>query len=250
MCGRFVSASPPDEIARYFDAEVPETALEPSYNVAPTDDVYAVLGDSRTRRVTALHWGLVPGWAKDPSVGNRMINARADSLATKGAFKASFQKRRCLVPADGFYEWKALPGKKAKQPMFIHPHDGERFAFAGLWAVWRDPGAPREELEAGGGRLRSCTIVTGEPNEAVRPIHDRMPVILPRSAWDTWLDPEVQDLDLLGRLLVPVPASALDIHPVSTEVNNVRNGGAHLIDPVDPGEAVPAGQVPGQARLL
>jgi putative SOS response-associated peptidase YedK len=247
MCGRFVSASPPDEIARYFDADEPEAALDPSYNVAPTDDVYVVLGDGRTRRVAPMHWGLVPGWAKDPSVGNRMINARADSLATKGAFKAAFQKRRCLVPADGFYEWKAVPGQKAKQPMFIHPPPGEQFAFAGLWAVWRDPNAPAEELEAGGGRLRSCTIVTGEPNEKVRPIHDRMPVILPRSAWDTWLDPAVDDLYLLGRLLVPAPASSLDVYAVSDEVNNVRNGGAHLIDPV---EEHAIGQGPGQTTLL
>jgi putative SOS response-associated peptidase YedK len=247
MCGRFVSASPPDEIARYFDADVPETVLDPSYNVAPTDDVYVVLGDGRTRRVTPMHWGLVPGWAKDPSVGNRMINARAESLATKGAFKASFQHRRCLVPADGFYEWKPVPGRKAKQPMFIHPPKGEQFAFAGLWAVWRDPNAPAEELRAGGGRLRSCTIVTGEPNEKVRPIHDRMPVILPRSAWDTWLDPNVEDLDVLGRLLVPAPAPALDVHAVSPEVNNVRNEGSHLLDPV---EELAPGQVPGQATLL
>jgi putative SOS response-associated peptidase YedK len=245
MCGRFVSASPPDEIARYFDAEVPETALEPSYNVAPTDDVYVVLGDGRTRRVAPMHWGLVPGWAKDPSIASRMINARADTLASK--FKANFQKRRCLVPADGFYEWKPIGGRKVKQPMYIHPPAGEHFAFAGLWAVWRDPNAPAAELEAGGGRLRSCTIVTGEPNDVVRPVHDRMPVILPREAWDTWLDPTNDDLAALGRLLVPAPSSVLAMHPVSTEVNSVRNGGPHLIDPV---EELLAGQVPGQATLL
>ena len=246
MCGRFVSASPPDQIARYFDAEVPETALDPSYNVAPTDDVYVVRSDGGTRRVTPVHWGLVPYWAKDPSVGNRMINARADTLASKGAFKPSFQNRRCLVPADGFYEWKAVPGQKVKQPVFIHPADGGQFAFAGLWAVWRDPGASPAELEAGGGRLRSCTIITGDPNDKVAPIHDRMPVILPRSAWDTWLDPELHDLDVLAELLVAAPASSIDLHPVSTEVNNVRNGGAHLLDPVPE----LTGEVPGQATLL
>lgn len=247
MCGRFVSASPPADIARYFDAEVPEAALEPSYNVAPTNDVYVVLSDGRTRRVAPMHWGLVPRWAKDPSVGNRMINARAETLATKGAYKPAFKERRCLLPADGFYEWKKVPGQKAKQPMYIHAADGEPLAFAGLWEVWKDPNASAEERDAGGGQLRSCTIITGEPNEKVRPIHDRMPVVLPRSAWATWLDPEVQDLELLGKLLVPAPASTLDVHAVSTEVNNVRNGGAHLLDPV---EELAAGQVPGQATLL
>jgi putative SOS response-associated peptidase YedK len=247
MCGRFVSASPPGEIARYFDAEAPEAALEPSYNVAPTNDVYVVLADGSTRRVAPMHWGLVPRWAKDPSVGNRMINARAETLATKGAFKPAFQKRRCLIPADGFYEWKKVPGQKRKQPVYVHPAGGEHFAFAGLWEVWRDPNASDAERDAGADRLRSCTIITGEPNERVRPVHDRMPVILPRSAWDTWLDPELADLDTLGKLLVPAPSSVVDLHPVSTEVNNVRNKGAHLVDPVDP---VPDGEVPGQSSLL
>jgi putative SOS response-associated peptidase YedK len=247
MCGRFVAASPPADIARYFDADLPEAALEARYNVAPTDDVYVVRSDGSTRRVTPMHWGLVPRWAKDPSVGNRMINARAESLASKNAFKPAFQKRRCLLPADGFYEWKAVAGQKRKQPMYIRRADGEPLAFAGLWEVWKDPNAPVEERERGGGVLRSCTIITGEPNDKVRPIHDRMPVMLPRSAWDTWLDPDVQDLEVLGRLLVPVPSSALEVHAVSTEVNNVRSEGAHLLDPV---EELAAGQVPGQATLL
>ncbi len=227
MCGRFVSTSPPDQIARYFSAEAPEAALEPSYNVAPTNDVYAVLDDGGVRRVEPLHWGLVPMWAKDPSVGNRMINARAESLATKNAYKHAFRKRRCLIPADGFYEWAAVPGQKRKQPYFIHRADGEPLAFAGLWEVWRNPNDAGEQVH-------SCTIITGEPNEKVRPVHDRMPVILPPSAWDTWLDPDQHDLDLLGKLLVPAPASLLTLHPVSTDVNNVRVKGPHLIDPVDP----------------
>ncbi len=121
MCGRFVSASPPDEIARYFDAEAPEALLEPSFNVAPTNDVYAVLSDGGVRRVDAFHWGLVPGWAKDPKVGSRMINARAETLATKNAYKPALKRRRCLIPADGFYEWQKLEGTKRKQPYFIQP---------------------------------------------------------------------------------------------------------------------------------
>lgn len=227
MCGRFVSATPPDQIARYFDAEAPEQALEASYNVAPTNDVYTVLVDGGVRRVEAMHWGLIPFWAKDPSVGNRMINARAETLATKNAFKHAYKKKRCLIPADGFYEWKVVPGQKRKQPMYIHRVDGEPMAFAGLWEVWRNSNDPDEEVH-------SCTIITGDPNDKVREIHDRMPVILPPSAWETWLDPETQDLEVLGKLLVPAPASLIAVHPVSTEVNNVRNKGAHLIDPVDP----------------
>jgi putative SOS response-associated peptidase YedK len=239
MCGRFVAASPPDEIARYFGATAPEALLEPNYNVAPTNDVYAVLEDGSARKVEPLHWGLVPRWAKDPSIGNRMINARAETLASKNAFKHAFSKRRCIIPADGFYEWKAVTaggagsagggsGRKAKQPYFIHREDGEPFAFAGLWEVWRNPDAPDQE------EVHSCCIITGEPNDKVREIHDRMPVILPPGAWDSWLDPENHDLDLLGKLLVPAPASITALHAVSTEVNNVRNKGSHLIDEVDP----------------
>jgi putative SOS response-associated peptidase YedK len=247
MCGRFVAATPPADIAAYFDAEAPEAALEPAYNVAPTTDVYVVLADGRTRRVTPMHWGLVPRWAKDPSIGNKMINARAETLATKNAYKPAFTKRRCLVPADGFFEWKVVPGHKRKQPMYIHSASGEPLAFAGLWEVWRDPNATEAERAAGGGALRSCTIITGEPNDKVRPIHDRMPVMLPPEAWETWLDPSIGDLEMLGKLLVPAPSSLLDVHAVSTEVNNVRNKGPHLLDPV---EELVAGQVPGQATLL
>jgi putative SOS response-associated peptidase YedK len=242
MCGRFVAASPPDQIARYFDAQAPEALLEPSYNVAPTNDVYAVLEDGSSRRVEALHWGLVPRWAKDPSVGNRMINARAETLAAKNAYKHAFAKRRCIIPADGFYEWRAEPDQKRKQPYYIHRPDGEPLAFAGLWEVWRDPNS-RDADE-----LHSCTIVTGQPNEKVRPIHDRMPVILPSQAWDTWLDPDQHDLDLLGKLLVPASASTIELHPVSTEVNNVRNKGAHLVDRIDPTTGAPVGSEQGPRR--
>lgn len=241
MCGRFVSASPPDEVARYFGAQAPERLLEPSYNVAPTNDVYVVLEDGAVRRMTALHWGLVPSWAKDPSIGNRMINARAETLATKNAFKQAFRKRRCIIPVDGFYEWAAVPGRSRKQPYYLHRPDGQPLALAGLWEVWRDPAAPGEEL-------RSCTIITGEANEAVRRVHDRMPVILPPSAWDVWLDPDQHDPDLLGRFLVPAPPTLLELRPVSTEVNNVRTKGAHLVEPVEPAEAVEPGDEPGGAN--
>jgi putative SOS response-associated peptidase YedK len=230
MCGRFVAASSPDDIANYFDAQAPEALLEPNYNVAPTHDVYAVRADGGVRRVEAFHWGLVPSWAKDPKVGSRMINARSETLASKGAFKPSFTKRRVLIPADGFYEWKrppaGLPKKTPKQPFFIHRPDGEPLAFAGLWAVWKGPSE--------GDRLQSTTIITTEANETMAPLHDRMPVILPQSAWDQWLDPENHDIETLGKLLVPAPPELIITHPVSTEVNNVRNRGPHLIDQVEP----------------
>jgi putative SOS response-associated peptidase YedK len=230
MCGRFVSASPPDQIARYFDAvDDGAHALEPNYNVAPTQDVYAVLVDGGVRRLEALHWGLVPFWAKSPSAGNRMINARAESVATKNAYRSAFRKRRCIIPADGFYEWKVVPGQKAKQPFFIHRPDDEPMAFAGLWEVWRNPATPGEELH-------SCTVITGEANEKMATVHDRMPVMLPPSAWETWLDPAVDDLDLLGKFLVPAPPDLIELRPVSTEVNNVRNTGVQLTDRVEPGD--------------
>jgi putative SOS response-associated peptidase YedK len=236
MCGRFVSATPPDQIARYFDA-VDDTGapVEPNYNVAPTTDVFAVRSDGQVRRLEQLHWGLVPFWAKDPSIGNRMINARAEGIADKNAYKAAFRHRRCLIPADGFYEWTAVAGQKKKQPMYIHRVDGEPIAFAGLWERWRSKDDPDRQLQ-------SCTIITGAPNEMMATIHDRMPVILPPSAWDTWLDPQGVDLAVLGQLLVPAPASLLTMHPVGFDVNNVRNNDAHLIDkpvPDDPGPRRP-----------
>jgi putative SOS response-associated peptidase YedK len=230
MCGRFVSASPPDEIARYFDA-VPapaEQVLEANYNVAPTDDVYVVLESGGVRRVEALRWGLVPWWAASPAVGSRMINARAESLAEKNAFKPAFEKRRCIIPADGFYEWQKIDGRKAKQPVYVHRPDGEPLAFAGLWEVWRDPN------DRDRGALHTCTIITTSANETMAPVHDRMPVILPPEAWDEWLDAAHEDIDLLGKLLVPAPARLIRLHPVSTDVNSVRNQGAALIERVEP----------------
>jgi putative SOS response-associated peptidase YedK len=229
MCGRFVSATPPDQIAAYFGTQAPEAVLEPSFNVAPTNDVYAVLADGSTRHLDAFHWGLVPLWAKDPKIGSRMINARAETLAEKSAYKSAFKRRRCIIPADGFFEWRkdpAAPAKAKKQPYFIHRPDGEPYALAGLWEVWKGPNKDQEPL-------RSCTIITTSPNAPMAAIHDRMPVILPPAAWDTWLDREVDDLELLGKLLVPSAPEIIAMHPVSTDVNNVRNKGRHLIEAVD-----------------
>jgi putative SOS response-associated peptidase YedK len=235
-----VSASPPDEIAKYFGASLAEQLLEPSYNVAPTNEVYVVTETGETRRLEPMRWGLVPFWAKDPSVGAKMINARAETIATKNAYRRALEKRRCIIPADGFYEWKKIPGQKAKQPMFIHRADGDRFAFAGLWEVWRNPDRPDDPP------LHSCTIITGPANDAVADVHDRMPVMLPPDAWDTWLDQDVRDLAVVSKLLVPAPASIIAMHPVSTDVNRVSNKSASLIDPI------PLPDVPGsgQATLL
>jgi putative SOS response-associated peptidase YedK len=227
MCGRFVSSSTPDEIAKYFGVdEVAEAVLEPSYNVAPTNDVYTVLEDGGVRRLEAMHWGLVPIWADDPKIGNRMINARAETLADKNAYKHAYRKKRCIIPADGFYEWEKVTGQKAKQPWYIQAADGRPLAFAGLWEVWRGPDRKGDEV------LHSCTIITGAPNEKMAEIHDRMPVILPPERWDTWLDRDQHDTDALDKLLVPAPPQAITLHRVSTEVNNVRNKGHHLIGEV------------------
>jgi putative SOS response-associated peptidase YedK len=257
MCGRFVAASPPDEIAKYFGAETLAPPAEPtgtegaapfeaSFNVAPSNDVVAVLERGGTRHLELLHWGLVPMWAKDLKVGYKMINARAETVLTKNAYKRAFHKRRCIIPADGFFEWKVVPGQKAKQPMYIHRVDGEPFAFAGLWEVWRGPDRDAEEV------LRSCTIITGLPNEKVATVHDRMPVMLPPSAWAAWLDPDNDDVEELAKLLVPAPAELMEIHPVSTAVNNVRQKGPELIEPVARDESVAGGGVApdGQATLL
>ncbi len=233
MCGRFVSAAPADELAAYFSAHlVSEKLLEPSYNVAPTNDIYVVTSDGTTRSLDAFHWGLVPPWAKDPSAGNRMINARAETLADKPVYRKPFAKRRCLVPASGFYEWKKIPGRKNKQPMYFHRPDGEPVAFAGLWERWAPKKADGSYDESQ--QLRSATIITCDANELMAPIHDRMPVVLPASAWDRWLDPAFDDLEVLSDLLVPAPPALLVVHPVSTAVNSVRNKGPELITEIDP----------------
>lgn len=237
MCGRFVSASPPDELARYFDVEQPaEEVLEASYNVAPTRDVYVVVETGGVRRLDTFHWGLIPFWAKDRKIGQRMINARGEELAEKGAYKQAFLKRRCLIPADGFYEWRKDPsaGPKArKQPMYIARKDGEPLALAGLWELWKPKDTPDDESTW----VQSCTIITGPPNELVSSIHDRMPSILPPSAWSTWLDRDNHDLDTLGQLLVPAPSELLVAHPVSPRVNSVRNDDSALVEPFDPAAA-------------
>lgn len=228
VCGRYTSTTAPADLAAHFDAdEVVATDLGARYNVAPTDEVYAVARSSRgPTRLGSFRWGLVPFWAKDLSVGSRMINARAETVLEKPAFRRPLERYRCIIPADGFYEWQALPDRKKKQPWYIQRADGDVLAFAGLWSAWR----PDEESDEG--RIVSCTILTTEANDAVAPIHDRMPVVLPPSAWAEWLDPANPDVESLHRLLVPSPSGLLTLRPVSEAVSDVRNDGPHLLDAV------------------
>ncbi|MEM9133608.1 MAG: SOS response-associated peptidase [Actinomycetota bacterium] len=239
MCGRFVAASPPDELARYFETEPPTEELEANYNVAPTNTVYAVRARDGHRQLSELRWGLVPFWAKDRKVGSRMINARSETILDKPAYRRAIQKRRCLIPADGFYEWAKVPGHKKKQPYFIHHRDDEPLVFAGLWERWSPPEGSDDELGPDG-ILETCTILTCAPNATMASIHDRMPVLLAPAVWDEWLT-HTDDVADLTRLLVPAPDEILDLRAVTPAVNNVRNRGAHLLDP-DPEPLVAEGE--------
>jgi len=240
VCGRYVSATPPDQLARYFGAEsVVEARKSPdseefvgNFNVAPTQGVFTVYETQGERWLDTFHWGLVPFWAKDPKIGSRMINARAETIAEKNSFKRPFAKKRCIIPADGFYEWKRVEGQKRKQPMYLTTIDESPFAFAGLWEVWKDSNTLDQDGEPL--ELYSCTIITGEPNEKVADVHDRMPVMLPPDAWDTWLDRDNHDVEALQELLVPAPAELIQLRMVSTDVNNVRNNNPSLIDEAEP----------------
>jgi len=202
-------------------------ALAESWNVAPTDPVYAVAENRDQRRLLGSYtWGLVPSYAKDAKGGPKMINARAETIDKR--FGRAFERRRCLVPADGFYEWE----KKAdgsKQPWFIHRADGTPIVFAGLWEVWCPAGVDRDAEEP----LRTCTIVTTEANDIVRPIHDRMPVLLSPSDWDRWLDRSNDDLAGLRSLLVPADPRALERYEVSPRVNSVKNNDGDLVLPLN-----------------
>lgn len=227
MCGRFTSTTTASDLAAYFETEGDHVELGVDYNVTPTSEIHVVREDAGgQRRLDIMYWGLVPQWADSPSIGSRMINARAETVATKPSFRSAFRKRRCIVPVDGFYEWVPVPGqKKKKQPMFITARSRELLAFAGLWETWQPKDAPEDESP-----LRSCTIITGEPNSLIAPLHDRMPVILDRECWDAWLDPTNADRESLQSMLVPAPEDLLEYWPVSTDVNNVRNRDAHLLD--------------------
>ena len=224
MCGRFVAASDPDGLVRFFvvDDRIAEDPA-PSWNVAPTADVLAVVEHEQRRLLVTFRWGLVPSWAPDPKVGSRMINARAETLADKPAYREAFARRRCLVAADGFYEWERTTDGR-RLPHLITAADGQPLAFAGLWSTWRPaPDAPA---------LRTCTIVTTRANDDVTDLHDRMPVVLPPQHWDLWLDRRKRDPTRLRALLVPAEAGALTRRRASPAVNDVRNDSPDLISAV------------------
>lgn len=222
MCGRFVLTADPDQIQSAFKLEEVNTAIEPNYNVAPTQNVVTVVQRDGRNVLEAMRWGLIPVWAKEIGIGSRMINARAESVADKPTFKRPLKSRRCLIIADGFYEWsKQGP---VKTPMFIQCKAKGPFGFAGLYDTWKSPE---------GERLTSCAIITTAANELMKPIHDRMPVILPKTAYKRWLDPANQDVDELVALLKPYPSGKMRAYPVSTLVNSTRNNSPELIRPVD-----------------
>jgi putative SOS response-associated peptidase YedK len=231
VCGRYVQASSPELLVERFGVErlqMPEQPgdREPDYNVAPRKPVPAVI--QRDQRVLEeLRWGLIPSWATDPRIGDRLINARAETVLEKPAFQHAFRKKRCILPADGFYEWEAVPGQKRKRAVFVHARDGEPFAFAGLWEVWRDASEPDAEW------LPTCTIVTTRANEMLQPVHDRMPVILPEKAWDEWLDPTNEDVTGLSELLVPFPDRLIEMWAVGSAVNDANNNGPELLAPLE-----------------
>lgn len=228
MCGRYVTVSSPALLAERFDVtEIRPSELEPSYNVAPRADVPVVAERHGERVLDVVRWGLIPSWAKDRSIGDRLINARAETITTSNAFKRAFERRRCIVPADGFYEWQKIEGQRIKQPWFFRRRDGEPLAFAGLWEIWHD----RTEGDDAP-RVRTCTIITTTPNEVIAPIHDRMPVVLAESAWDTWLDVENRDTASLAGLLAPMPAAEIEAWTVSTLVNKADNNGPELLERV------------------
>src|SRR5580704_6621758 len=221
MCGRFTLRTPPKDLVEVFQL-LRTLEMTPRYNIAPTQPVAVVRQGATCREMSLLRWGLVPSWAKDMKIGASLINARADTIATKPSFRTAFKRRRCLIPADGFYEWKKGEGK-TKQPFYIRLKKDYPFAFAGLWEHWEGPD---------NSAIDSCTIVTTDANETLRTLHDRMPVILREEDYDRWLDPKIQDPTELGELLKPYSSEEMTAFPISTLVNNARNEAAQCIEPL------------------
>ncbi len=221
MCGRFTLTVSARVLAELFEVPEPD-GLAPRYNIAPTQHVLVARTGEGGRELTGVRWGLIPHWADDPSIGNRMINARGETVATKPAFRSALKHRRCLIPADGFYEWKKVGA--GKQPHLIRFADKRAFAFAGLWERWlrRDGGEP----------IDSCTIITTTPNELLRELHDRMPVILPTAAFEEWLRPEPLAAPRLDELLAPHPAAEMEAFPVSRRVNSPANDDPSCVEPL------------------
>jgi putative SOS response-associated peptidase YedK len=251
MCGRYASSRRPEDLVEEFEirpghdvGELP--TLEPDFNVAPTKEVYAVVerppsGDQDAggpaepeRQLRVLTWGLVPFWAKDPKVGSRMINARMETVAEKPAYRRAFERRRAILPADGYYEWYPTEeltrsGKPRKQPYFIRPTDGGVLAMAGLYEIWRDPAKADDDPTR---FLWTCTVLTTSAEDSLGHIHDRMPLMLGRDRYEQWLDPRINDTQDLLALLEPAAPGRLEAYPVSTLVSNVKNNGPELVEPL------------------
>ena len=220
MCGRYALHAHPDVVALQFGLHAsPEFA--PHYNIAPSTNVPVVREDRERRRLADLYrWGLIPGWARDPAIGNKLANARGETVAEKPSFRNGFKRWRCLVPASGFYEWKAVAGRK--QPYYIRPQGTDLFALAGISERWRSPD---------GEEVRSVALITTAPNELMRDIHDRMPVIIAPADYSAWLDPACQDAEALKTFIRSYPAEWMTAYPVSRRVSNAKNEGADLIEP-------------------
>jgi putative SOS response-associated peptidase YedK len=257
MCGRYASSRRPEDLVEEFEIRpLPDAGelahLEPDFNVAPTKEVYAVLerparrgddgaggdrGDDAVepeRQLRVLTWGLVPFWAKDPKIGSRMINARMETVAEKPAYRRAFERRRAILPADGYFEWypteqKTKAGKPRKQPYFIRPVDGGVLAMAGLYEIWRDPGKADDDPSR---FLWTCTVLTTSAEDDLGHIHDRMPLMLSPEQYAAWLDPRRSDRDDLLGLLEPAAPGRLEAFPVSTSVSDVRNNGPELVEPI------------------
>lgn len=221
MCGRFTLTADPKAIQQAFDLDNITGELQPRYNIAPSQPV-AVITNQNPKELTYLKWGLVPSWSKDPAIGNKMINARSETAAEKPSFRNAFKRRRCLIPANGFFEW-TKQGKK-KIPMYIHLEDNPVFAFAGLWEVWQSPD---------GSELQTCTILTTEPNDLIRPLHHRMAVILKPDTYDMWLSPNELPADVLMPLMTAYPQEKMRVYEVSTQVNSPANDNPSVLEPFD-----------------
>jgi putative SOS response-associated peptidase YedK len=256
MCGRFASSRKPEDLVELFDVAVwePTEALAADWNVAPTKPVYAVLerplrgeqgeGPKPVRQLRALRWGLVPSWAKSPDVAAKMFNARAETVHEKPAYRRPFASRRCLLPADGYYEWVTLPAEPGvpksrlrKQPYFITPADGSVMAMAGLYEFWRDPGRDADDPSAW---WATCAVITTAAEPALEPIHPRMPLMLPPEAFDDWLDPALSDPADLRALLTPAAPGRMELRPVSAAVGSVRNNSPELVLRAEPEAGAPA----------
>jgi putative SOS response-associated peptidase YedK len=223
MCGRFTLTIDPAHLQEAFPWAVIPEDLPPRYNIAPSQPV-AVIPNTGDNTVTLFKWGLIPSWSKDPSIGERMINARAETLAEKPSFRNAFRRRRCLILADGFFEWKQNPGSKNKQPVYIRMKNGLPFAFAGLWEIWSSPD---------GAEIRSCTIITTEPNSLLLPIHNRMPVILKPDSYHRWLLPGDTQPTQLNELLIPYPPEEMATYAVSRLVNSPQYDSPEIIKPIE-----------------